>query len=153
MTPSLFRPPHQPPPPQGQQPPWGRPPWGQQPVWQRPVCPQPPPGYPTPPQRPNACPAWAPPSPRLRQRGSLCSGLAPLVALSALFWAAPGPAGDSLARCNAWQRSHGVERILLANTIGAANSLTKRQKLLESPADAPIALYLDSDLQRVCGGR
>ena len=152
MTPSLFRPPQQPPPPQGQQP-LSRPPWGQQPVCQRPGCPQPPPGYPTPPQPPNAWPAWAPPSPRLLQRGSLRASLGPLLALSALFWAAPGPAADSLARCNAWQRSHGVERILLGNTIGAANSLTKRQKLLESPADAPIALYLDSDLQKVCRGR
>jgi hypothetical protein len=58
-----------------------------------------------------------------------------------------------LARCNAWQRSHGIERIVLANTIGAANYLTKRQKLLESPPDAPVPLYNESDLQRVCGGR
>jgi hypothetical protein len=85
--------------------------------------------------------------------GPLRSSLTPLLALSALFWATPGHAGDSQARCNAWQRSHGVERILLANRIGAANYLTKRQKLLESPSDAPISLYHDSDLQRVCGMR
>ncbi len=83
----------------------------------------------------------------------LRSSLSPLLALLILLGAGPGAAGDSLARCNAWQRSHGVERILLANALGAANHLTKRQKLLESPADAPVALYLDSDLQRVCSLR
>ena len=60
---------------------------------------------------------------------------------------------DSLSRCNAWQRSHGVERILLGNAIGASNYLTKRQLQLESPPEAPIALYHESDLQRVCSTR
>lgn len=83
----------------------------------------------------------------------LRSSLSPLLALPLLLGAGPGTAGDSLARCHAWQRSHGVERILLGNALGAANYLTKRQKLLESPADAPIALYDESDLQRICSLR
>ena len=91
--------------------------------------------------------------PRRRQRNPLRSSLRSLLTLSLLLSAAPSPAGDSLARCHAWQRSHGVERILLGNGIGAAHYLTKRQKLLTSPADAPIALYQDSDLQRVCSPR
>lgn len=60
---------------------------------------------------------------------------------------------DSLGRCLAWQASHGIERILLGNAIGAAHYLTKREKLLQSPPEAPLPLYRDSDLQRVCGGR
>lgn len=109
-------------------------------------------------------PAWPAPAaaprrlarlgrPRRRPPGPLRSSLRPLLALSILLSAAPGPTGDALARCHAWQRSHGVERILLGNTIGAAHYLTKRRKLLASPADAPIALYQDSDLQRVCSPR
>lgn len=80
-------------------------------------------------------------------------GLSPLLALSLLLWAGAAPAGDTLSRCSAWQRSHGVERILLGNAIGAAHYLTKREKLLESPPDAPITLYSESDLQRVCSSR
>ena len=76
----------------------------------------------------------------------------PLV-LTALLGASPASAFDSLSRCNAWQRSHGVERILLGNAIGASNYLTKRQLQLESPPEAPIPLYRESDLQRVCSAR
>jgi gamma-glutamylcyclotransferase (GGCT)/AIG2-like uncharacterized protein YtfP len=60
---------------------------------------------------------------------------------------------DTLATCNAWRGSHGSARLLLGNSLGAAHYLTKKQRLQDSPADAPVALYSDSDLQRVCGGR
>ena len=60
---------------------------------------------------------------------------------------------DTLATCNAWRGSHGSARLLLGNSLGAAHYLTKQQRLQESPAEAPVALYSDSDLQRVCGGR
>jgi hypothetical protein len=66
---------------------------------------------------------------------------------------APSLASGSLADCNAWRGSRGTARILLGNNIGAAHYLTKMHRLQDSPADAPVALYSDSDLQRACGGR
>ena len=60
---------------------------------------------------------------------------------------------DTLATCNAWRGSHGSARLLLGNSLGAAHYLTKQHRLQESPAEAPVVLYSDSDLQRVCGGR
>jgi hypothetical protein len=63
----------------------------------------------------------------------------------------PALALDTLATCNAWRGSHGSARVLLGNSLGGAHYLTKKQRLQESPADAPVALYSDSDLQRVCG--
>jgi hypothetical protein len=60
---------------------------------------------------------------------------------------------DILATCNEWRGSRGTARILLANSIGAAHLLTKKHRLQESPADAPVALYSEADLQRICSGR
>ncbi len=76
--------------------------------------------------------------------------------LLAALIAAPAFAFDTLASCNAWRGSggsRGSARILLGNSIGAAHYLTKQHRLQDSPPDAPVALYSDSDLQRVCGGR
>lgn len=67
--------------------------------------------------------------------------------------AAPARAADTLALCRAWQGSHGTERILLGNALGAAHHLTKDVRLRESPPDQPVALYRSSDLQQVCRGR
>ncbi|MEB3168158.1 MAG: hypothetical protein VKK97_05430 [Synechococcaceae cyanobacterium] len=89
-------------------------------------------------------PAWPQP---------LATSLASLVLPLALLAPRAAAAFDTIGRCQAWQGSHGIERILLGNAIGAAHYLTKRQKLLQSPAEAPLPLYRDSDLQRVCGGR
>jgi gamma-glutamylcyclotransferase (GGCT)/AIG2-like uncharacterized protein YtfP len=74
-------------------------------------------------------------------------------ALLAALIAPPSFAFDTLASCNAWRGSGGTARILLGNSLGAAHYLTKKHRLQESPPEAPVALYSESDLQRVCGGR
>jgi hypothetical protein len=74
-------------------------------------------------------------------------------ALLAAAFPASSLALDSLAACNEWRGSRGTARILLANCLGAAHLLTKQHRLQESPADAPVALYSDGDLQRICSGR
>ena len=60
---------------------------------------------------------------------------------------------DTLSTCKAWRGSRGSERLLLGNSLGAAHHLTKKQRLQESPAEAPLALYSESDLRRLCGSR
>ncbi|MEB3199609.1 MAG: hypothetical protein VKK62_03645 [Synechococcaceae cyanobacterium] len=93
------------------------------------------------------------PGPR-RRRACRRGPLLLLTTLLAGLCLAPAATADgSLARCNAWQRSSGVARILLGNAIGAAHYLTKRVRLQESPPDHPVALYHDSDIQRVCSWR
>lgn len=72
-------------------------------------------------------------------------------ALLAAALPCPALALDNLVTCNAWRGSNGRARVLLGNSLGAAHYLTKQQRLQESPADAPVALYSDSDLQRICG--
>jgi gamma-glutamylcyclotransferase (GGCT)/AIG2-like uncharacterized protein YtfP len=100
---------------------------------------------------------WIGPAPRAAVRPSRMSlAVAALLAGAALLAAAlptPSMALDTLASCNAWRGSRGTARILLGNSIGAAHYLTKMHRLQDSPADAPVALYSDSDLQRACGGR
>jgi aldehyde:ferredoxin oxidoreductase len=59
---------------------------------------------------------------------------------------------DTLAACGRWQNSRGLARIELGNALGAAAYLSKRKKLLESPAEAPVELYAETDLRRVCAG-
>jgi gamma-glutamylcyclotransferase (GGCT)/AIG2-like uncharacterized protein YtfP len=100
---------------------------------------------------------WMGPAPGAAVHHSRMSlAVAPLLAGAALLAAAlpaPSPALDTLAACNEWRGSRGTARILLANSIGAAHLLTKKHRLQESPADAPVALYSEGDLQRVCSGR
>lgn len=76
----------------------------------------------------------------------------PVALLLLLLALAPGPlrAETSLADCNLWHRSHDVSRIELGNRIGAASYLTKMQRLQQSPPEAPVALYAESDLERAC---
>ncbi len=100
---------------------------------------------------------WRGPAPGAAVRRShMAMALAALLVGATLLAAAhpaPSLALDTLANCNTWRGSRGTARILLGNSIGAAHYLTKRHRLQDSPADAPVALYSDSDLQRVCGGR
>jgi gamma-glutamylcyclotransferase (GGCT)/AIG2-like uncharacterized protein YtfP len=60
---------------------------------------------------------------------------------------------DSRSDCLAWQRSHGEMRIRRGNAIGTTHYLTKMKRLQVSPDQAPVALYAESDLLRVCGER
>jgi hypothetical protein len=76
-----------------------------------------------------------------------------LVGLLGALVAAPGASAGDLATCNAWRSSRGTKRILLSNAIGAAHLLTKVRRFQESPPEAPMALYAESDLARVCSLR
>ena len=75
--------------------------------------------------------------------------LLPLILLMALAPAALR-AETSLADCHHWRSSHGESRIALGNQIGAASYLTKMHRLQQSPPEAPVALYAESDLERAC---
>ncbi|MCT0198346.1 hypothetical protein KQ313_01395 [Synechococcus sp. CS-1325] len=86
-------------------------------------------------------------------RGPTPGAFLQLATLLACALPAPSFALDTIASCNAWRNSHGTARILLGNSIGAAHILTKMERLQESPADAPVALFGEGDLQRACGGR
>lgn len=96
-----------------------------------------------------------PPEPREGQaeRGGWARTLTwALVLLGTLASGGVRAAGfDTLATCQAWRRSHGPARLELANAIGAAHALTKRQAFAESPPDKPVALYDPQDIARVCG--
>lgn len=82
----------------------------------------------------------------------LPGGLWPALAWIVLFHPASARAEgfDTLGSCQAWHRSHGVARIELGNSIGAAHFLTKRVPFQESPPEAPVDLYSPADLQRIC---
>ncbi|MEB3318605.1 MAG: gamma-glutamylcyclotransferase family protein [Cyanobacteriota bacterium] len=58
---------------------------------------------------------------------------------------------DTLGACQAWRHSSGLARLELANAIGAAHALTKRQAFVESTPETPVALYDPLDIARVCG--
>jgi gamma-glutamylcyclotransferase (GGCT)/AIG2-like uncharacterized protein YtfP len=100
---------------------------------------------------------WQGPAPGAAVRRShMGLAVAALLAGAALLSGAlPSPsfALDTLAACNEWRGSRGTAHILLANSLGAAHLLTKKHRLQESPADAPVALYSEGDLQRICIGR
>jgi gamma-glutamylcyclotransferase (GGCT)/AIG2-like uncharacterized protein YtfP len=100
---------------------------------------------------------WKGPAPGAAVRRShMGLAVAALLAGAALLSGAlPSPsfALDTLAACNEWRGSRGTAHILLANSLGAAHLLTKKHRLQESPADAPVALYSEGDLQRICIGR
>lgn len=65
----------------------------------------------------------------------------------------PAWAFDTLGACQSWQNSRGLARIEVANSIGAAHYLTKMKRLQESDPAAPVSLYSESDLARVCSER
>ena len=60
---------------------------------------------------------------------------------------------DTLGACQSWQNSRGLARIEGANSIGAAHYLTKMQRLQESDPAAPVSLYSEGDVARVCSER
>ncbi len=60
---------------------------------------------------------------------------------------------DTLGACQSWQNSRGLARIEGANSIGAAHYLTKMKRLQESDPAAPVSLYSEGDVARVCNER
>lgn len=62
---------------------------------------------------------------------------------------AAGSAGN-LERCAQWRMAQGVDKATLANQLGAANHLTKNQRLAEAQPGETRSLYRTSDLQRLC---
>lgn len=56
----------------------------------------------------------------------------------------------NLERCARWRSAQGVEKAALANQLGAANHLTKNQRLAEAQPGENRSLYRISDLQRLC---
>ncbi len=95
---------------------------------------------------------------QVRHVPALPDGQWPALTLSLLLLMALTPgalvpgarAETSLSDCNHWRSSHGLSRIELANQIGAASYLTKMHRLQQSPPEAPVALYAESDLERAC---
>ena len=89
---------------------------------------------------------------QVRHSPALASGRWPavLLALALLPWP---PVLAAPPGCHAWLASRGEERIRLANSLGAAHYLTKNQRLQTSPDQAPVGLYRDSDLRRLCDDR
>ena len=65
----------------------------------------------------------------------------------------PAWAFDTLGACQSWQNSRGLARIEVANSIGAAHYLTKMKRLQESDPAAPMSLYSEGDVARVCSER
>ncbi len=56
----------------------------------------------------------------------------------------------NLERCARWRQAQGVEKAVLANQLGAANALTKNQRLAEARPGDTHSLYRTSDLLRLC---
>lgn len=65
----------------------------------------------------------------------------------------PALAFDTLGACQSWQNSRGLARIEVGNSIGAAHYLTKMHRLQESDPAAPVSLYSEGDVARVCSER
>ncbi|MCP9850154.1 hypothetical protein [Cyanobium sp. Morenito 9A2] len=59
-------------------------------------------------------------------------------------------ADANLPTCLRWRSSSGLEHIQLGNRLGAANLLTKNQKLDPGAPDGSRPLYRDSDIARLC---
>ena len=59
------------------------------------------------------------------------------------------PSGN-LELCALWRGARGAEKATLANRLGAANGLTKNQRLAEAQPGDTRSLYRSADLQRLC---
>ncbi len=100
------------------------------------------------------------PRPRIGAKGNtsapaMFSALTQALSLSLVIAGGLRPAWafDTLGACHSWQNSRGQARIEVANSIGAAHYLTKMKRLQESDPAAPVSLYSESDVARVCSER
>lgn len=80
---------------------------------------------------------------------SLAAALAATLA-AAGAWRQPALAGDLRGDCLALSRSHGGERVAIANRIGREHYLTKDSLRAEERPDRAVSLYRWSDIQRLC---
>ena len=89
------------------------------------------------------------------RRAALAPATLTALALALVIASDPRPAWsfDTLGACQSWQNSRGLARIEVGNSIGAAHYLTKMQRLQESDPAAPVSLYSESDIARVCSER
>ncbi|MCT0217903.1 hypothetical protein KQ304_02650 [Synechococcus sp. CS-1329] len=90
---------------------------------------------------------------RCRRLGHRCLGPALwITALLAATAAARAGAGGQNSRhdCRLWRSSHGLERVEIANRLGAANLLTKEHNLAVASPGATHSLYNSSDIRRLC---
>jgi gamma-glutamylcyclotransferase (GGCT)/AIG2-like uncharacterized protein YtfP len=110
---------------------------------------------------PLASGCWLGPSGRQPRRSGTWESTAKFAALTQALGLAlviagglrPGWAFDTLGACQSWQNSRGQARIEVANSIGAAHYLTKMKRLQESDPAAPVPLYSEGDIARVCSER
>ncbi|MCX5953066.1 MAG: gamma-glutamylcyclotransferase [Cyanobacteria bacterium] len=110
---------------------------------------------------PLASGCWLGPSGRQPRRSGTWKSTAMFAALTQALGLAlviagglrPGWAFDTLGACQSWQNSRGQARIEVANSIGAAHYLTKMKRLQESYPAAPVPLYSEGDIARVCSER
>ncbi len=77
-----------------------------------------------------------------------------LLALAVLLLPLPcgsaSRAGDLRHDCLEWSRSHGGEKVAIANRIGRDNLLTKKRPFAEAHPDDTTSLYRWSDIQLLC---
>ncbi len=81
--------------------------------------------------------------------------LGPALMITALL---VGPGGlrasatthDTRHDCRLWRSSHGLERVEIANRLGAANLLTKEHNFAVATPGDTRSLYSSSDIRRLC---
>ncbi|WP_255094694.1 hypothetical protein [Synechococcus sp. J7-Johnson] len=82
-----------------------------------------------------------------------CLGPALLIAtlLAGPNWVwATGVSNDTRHDCRLWRNSRGLERVEIANRLGAANLLTKEHNFAVLTPGATRSLYSSSDIRRLC---
>ncbi|MCP9818411.1 hypothetical protein KBZ18_02755 [Synechococcus sp. Cruz-9H2] len=63
---------------------------------------------------------------------------------------ATGVTNDTRHDCRLWRNSRGLERVEIANRLGAANLLTKEHNFAVATPGATRSLYSSSDIRRLC---
>jgi hypothetical protein len=79
--------------------------------------------------------------------------MSPALALAALALAGAALPPGNLELCALWRGASGAEKAILANRLGAANSLTKNRRFAEAQPGDISSLYRSADLQRLCSQR
>ncbi|MCT0249129.1 hypothetical protein [Synechococcus sp. CS-205] len=72
--------------------------------------------------------------------------LGPALAITALL----ATTHDTRHDCRLWRSSRGLERVEIANRLGAANLLTKEHNFAVATPGESRSLYSSSDIRRLC---